>query len=186
MTSEDETDLEAIFPTLERIADDDLRRGVREAWATAVDENDVESLEALPWFPPAQRELDLTGETLVAHVRDVTAGASALAEILVEHRDADVDVDVVIAGALVHDVSKCYEFDGMDDTPIGRLVGHPHYGVHVVTRAGLPVEVAHIVLAHTSRTSVEPATLEAVIVRRADEVAAAAIRDEAVSDLREV
>ena len=177
--------LDEVFPSLDSIADDELRDGVREAWLTAITENDIDSLESVPWFPPAQRDLDLTDETLAAHVRDVTAGASALAEMLIDHRDADVAMDVVLAGALVHDVSKCYEFDGMDDTSIGRLLGHPHYGVHVVMRAGLPVEVAHIVLSHTSRTAVEPATLEAEIIRRADEVAAAAIRSEAVSDLRD-
>ena len=181
----DEPELDAVFPTIDRITDDDLRRGVREAWLTAIEDNDVESLESIPWFPPIQRKLDLPDEQLVAHVRDVIAGAVSLAETLVENRDADLDVDLVRAGALVHDVSKLYEFDGMAETSVGRLLGHPHYGVHVVAEAGLPVEVAHIVLAHSSRTAVEPATLEAEIVRRADEVAAAAIRSERVSDLRD-
>jgi 23S rRNA maturation-related 3'-5' exoribonuclease YhaM len=85
----------------------------------------------------------------------------------------------VIAGALVHDVSKLYEFDGMDQTDVGRLLGHPHYGVHIVSQAGLPVEVAHIVLSHTRRTTIDPATIEAEIVRRADETAASAIRNRA-------
>lgn len=182
----DETAIEAIFPALGRIADDELRNGVREAWLTAIADNDIESLEAVPWFPSAQRDLNLPDETLVAHVRNVTAGAVALAEIFIKHRAADIDVDVLVAGALVHDVSKLYEFDGMDETSVGRLLGHPHYGVHVAVRAGLPVDVVHIVLAHTSRTSVEPATLEAELVRRADEAAAAAIRSEAVSDLRNI
>jgi hypothetical protein len=182
MSTDDE--LERAFPSINHIERDDLRAGVRTAWLTAIEENGIESLEAIPWFPPAQRDLDLPEETLVAHVRDVTTGAVALAELLIEHRDTDIDMDILIAGALVHDVSKCYEFDGMGATPIGTLLGHPHYGVHVVSAAGLPVEVAHIVLAHTSRTSVEPATLEAELVRRADESAAAAIRWVALSDLR--
>ena len=180
-----EPDLERVFPRLETIEDDELRAGVRAAWTSAIEDNGVESLESVPWFPPAQRDLDRPEETLVAHVRDVTAGATALAEILIEHRSADIDLDVLLAGALVHDVSKLHEFDGMAETPVQRLLGHPHYGVHVVARAGLPTEVAHIVLSHTSRTAVEPATIEAEIVRRADEVAAAAIRGEAVSDRRE-
>lgn len=183
MASDD--DLEELLPELDQIEDPDLRAGVREAWRSAVEETGTESLETAPWFPPVQRELDLPDETLLAHVRDVTACAIALAESLIERRDAAVDLDTLVAGALVHDVSKLYEFDGMEDTPVGTLLGHPYYGVHVVSRVGLPVELSHIVLSHTRRTTVEPATIEAEIVRRADETAAAAIRMEAVSDLRD-
>ncbi len=180
------TDVHDAFPELQHVEDDDLRAGVREAWEKAMAETGVEDLHEVPWFPPAQRELGIEDEYLVPHVRDVTACAVDIAETLVERRGVDVSLDTVIAGALVHDVSKLHEFDGMDTTPVGDLLGHPHYGVHVVARAGLPVELAHVVLSHTPRTSVEPATLEAEIVRRADETAAAAIKATAVDDLREV
>lgn len=183
MASEDE--LLRILPELDLIDDPDLRAGVCDAWLSAVEETGVDSLESVPWFPPVQRELDLPEETLVAHVRDVTAGAVALAETLIERRGAGIDLDMLVAGALVHDVSKLHEFDGTEESEIGALLGHPYYGVHVVSRAGLPVECSHIVLSHTRRTNVEPATIEAEIVRRADEAAAAAIRTEAVSDLRD-
>jgi HD superfamily phosphodiesterase len=175
----------AAFPEIGEIADEQLRTGVVDAWTTAMAEAGVEDLDAVPWLPPTQRELGIEDATLVAHVRDVTAGAVALAETLLDRRDAAVDVDTVLAGALVHDVSKLAEFDGMERTAVGDLLGHPYYGVHVVARADLPVEMAHVVLSHTSRTTVEPATLEAEIVRRADEVAAAAIRSTAVEDLRD-
>jgi putative nucleotidyltransferase with HDIG domain len=173
-----------VFPELDEIVDEDVRTGVVSAWEMAVEDAGIDDLTDVPWFPPAQRELGVEDETLVAHVRDVTAGAVALAEMLRDRRDEAVDLDTVIAGALVHDVSKLAEFDGMADTAVGDLLGHPHYGVYVVTQAGLPVEMAHIVLSHTSLTTVEPATLEAELVRRADEVAAAAIRATAVTDLR--
>jgi HD superfamily phosphodiesterase len=143
-------------------------------------DNGVDDLGSLPWFPPTQRELDLPDERLVPHIRDVTQGASMLAQTFID-RGYDISLDTVIAGALVHDVSKLYEFDGMDQTAVGRLLGHPHYGVHIVSQAGLPVEVAHIVLSHTRRTAIDPATIEAEIVRRADETAASAIRNR-VSD----
>jgi hypothetical protein len=48
--------------------------------------------------------------------------------------------------------------------------------VAVVSQANLPVAVAHVVLSHSPKTSVDPATLEAELVRRADETAAAAAR----------
>lgn len=173
------------FPELDALADDDLRAGVVEAWTTAMTESGVDDLERVPWLPPVQRELGIDDARLVPHVRDVTACAVELAETLVERRGTAIDLDTVVAGALVHDVSKLAEYQDMDETAIGDLLGHPHYGVHVVSRVGLPTEIAHIVLSHTSRTTVEPATIEAAIVRHADEVAADAIRWGAVDDLRE-
>ena len=173
------------FPELDRIADDALRAGVVRSWATAMAENGVEDLDAVPWFPPVQRDLGIDGEYLVRHVRDVTAGAVALAETLAERRDPAFSMDLVVAGALVHDVSKLYEYHDGEETAVGDLLGHPYYGVHVVAAAGLPVDLQHVVLSHTSRTAVEPATLEAEIVRRADEVAASAIRLRVLSDLRD-
>ncbi|MFB6179976.1 MAG: HD domain-containing protein [Halorientalis sp.] len=175
----------AAFPELDAIDDEDLQAGVVDTWITAMDENDIDDLTTVPWLPPTQRKLGLDEEFLVDHVRDVTVGAIGLAEMLLERRDIDLSLDTVIAGALVHDVSKLYEFDGMDRTPVYDLLGHPYYGVHVVASAGLPVELAHIVLSHTSRTSVEPATIEAEIVRRVDEVAASTIRLQALDDLRD-
>jgi hypothetical protein len=83
-------------------------------------------------------------------------------------------------------VSKVAEFDGMTETPVYNLLGHPCYGIYTIAAANLPIELAHIVLSHTSRTTVEPATLKTELVKRADEVAAAAIRSRATDGLRRV
>jgi putative nucleotidyltransferase with HDIG domain len=177
-------DIEACFPELASISDDALREGVRRAWETACADNGVEDLADVPWYPPVQHALDLPDEKLVPHVREVTAGVLGLADALSEGREPGIDRDLLVAGALVHDVSKLYETHGMEETRLGSLLGHPHFGVHVVTAAGLPVEIAHIVLSHTPLTSVEPAFLEAALVRRVDQAAAAAIEAEALDDLR--
>lgn len=173
----------AVLPELEDVGDEDLREGVADAWATAAADNDVDDLRALPWLPPVERDLGVEpgAETLVDHVRTVARGAVALAEAI----DRPVDADLLLAGALVHDVSKPYEFDGRASTPVYELLGHPYYGVHVVAAAGLPVELAHVVLSHSHRTAVEPAFLEAALVARADAAAADAIRAEHVDDLRD-
>jgi HD superfamily phosphodiesterase len=93
-------------------------------------------------------------------------------------------MDMVIAGALLHDCDKAYEFDGMERTEIERLIGHPYYGIHLVEQAGLPHEMAHVVLCHSPRTNVEPAFLEAQIVLTADEVAADVLIAEDSTELR--
>jgi hypothetical protein len=186
----DHEDVEAVFPELRSIDDDELRGSVATAWVNACTDAGIgtpDELRAVPWFPPAERGLGIPEgeETLVSHVRDVTACAVGLAETLVERRGADVDLDLVVAGSLVHDASKLAEFDGHDPTPVGDLLGHPYWGVHVVASAGLPAEYAHVVLSHSGRTNVEPAFLEAELVRRADEAAASAIRLGYLDDLRD-
>ncbi len=167
-----------MFPELEAIGDGTLRDGVVGAWTTACEESGIDDpgqLAAIPWFPPTQRELGIPSEaeTLVEHVREVTAAALALADAVGR---GGLDQDLLAAGALVHDVSKLAEFDGLATTEVGSLLGHPYYGVHIAERAGLPTECTHVVLSHTDRTPVEPAFIEAEIVRRADEAAAAATR----------
>lgn len=176
-------DIRAAFPELQSIEDAALADAVVEAWALAIAENDHEDPHALQWFAPYQARLGLEDESLVEHVRDVTAAARALAASLNETRDADVDLDVVTAGGLVHDVSHTAEFDGKAWTPVGELLGHPHYGVYVARSAGLPVEVEHIVLSHPPSTSTDPATLEAEVVAAVDRTVASAIKSRAYENL---
>jgi hypothetical protein len=186
----DRETVESVFPEVARIEDEGLRTGVIEAWVRACSDAGIGTtaeLESLPWLPSVQRDLGIPAdaERLVPHVRDVVAGATALADALERRRGTAVDRDLLLAGALVHDVSKLAEFDGMDPTATYDLLGHPYWGVHVVAAAELPVECAHVVLSHTSRTTIEPAFLEAELVRRADEAAASAIRLSYLDDLRE-
>jgi hypothetical protein len=184
-------DIEAVFPEIDGIEDEALGAGVVAAWTSALDDAglEVEDLPEVPWSPLSQRAVGLAADEalLVDHVRDVVACALGLAEALTaEGSDSgpDVDLDTVLAGALVHDVSKVVEYDGMEHTAVGELLGHPYYGVTVALRADLPLEIAHVVLSHSPNTNVEPATLEAELVKRGDEAAAASIRAGATEDLR--
>ncbi len=172
------------FPEVERIDDDRLREGTIEVWARSILDNDVEDLAELPWFPPAQEEFNLGEVRSIDHIRDVTELAIAMAEQLAKSRDVEPSMDMVIAGALLHDCDKAYEFDGMEATEVERLIGHPYYGIHLVEAAGLPHEMAHIVLCHSPRTNVEPVFLEAQIVLTADEVAADVLVAEDSTELR--
>lgn len=171
-----ETVVRETFPAIARIEDDDLRAGVVEAWTAALSETGWDLAE-VPWFPPLQAEWGLPDERTVPHVRDVVAASEALADAMLE-RGAALSTDLVLAGALVHDISKLYEFAPPDgaETEIHALLGHPNYGIVPAARAGLPTEVLHVVLAHSRRTNVEPETLEAQIVTHADRVAAASIQ----------
>lgn len=171
------------FPPLADIGDEELRTGVVDAWEIALRENGTPDLDSVRWFGPYQAKLGLSDEYLVDHIGDVAAAAGALAEAFINRRDAPIDLDVVTAGALVHDLSHVAEFDGPDWSPVGELLGHPFYGVHVARRAGLPLGVQHIVISHPPTTATDPATLEAEIVARADAATASAIKARAYDNL---
>jgi putative nucleotidyltransferase with HDIG domain len=172
------------FPEVERIEDDRLREGTIDVWVRSMLDNDVDDLGELQWFPPAQAELDLGEVRSIDHIRDVTELSIAMAEQLARSRDVEPSMDMVIAGALLHDCDKAYEFDGMEETEVERLIGHPYYGIHLVEAAGLPHEMAHVVLCHSPRTNVEPVFLEAKIIMTADQVAADVLKAEDSTTLR--
>ena len=95
-----------------------------------------------------------------------------------------INEDLVIAGALLHDVGKVleyrYDIEGIERTTIGRLQGHVVLGYRIVRSAALrqklnPVwleRLEHIILSHQGEpewgAAVYPATPEAVLVGLAD------------------
>jgi 3'-5' exoribonuclease len=101
--------------------------------------------------------------------------------------------DLVVAGALLHDVGKVEAYDvgpqGFTATPCGLLVGHVVLGVLLVERRlqalgeppcteGQLLELRHMILSHHGKlefgSPVQPMTLEAQIVHHADDASAKA------------
>lgn len=101
--------------------------------------------------------------------------------------------DLVVAGALLHDVGKVEAYDvgpqGFTATPCGLLVGHVVLGVLLVERKlqalgeppcseGQLLELRHMILSHHGKlefgSPVQPMTLEAQIVHHADDASAKA------------
>ena len=118
---------------------------------------------------------------LLEHSVDVAEMALAIAATV-----PGVDRDMVIAGALLHDIGKTEEISadiGFSYTEAGHLVGHITAGALIIDAAARQVQflseaerksLLHIVLSHHgSRDKGSPvgcATREAVIVHYADEV----------------
>ena len=118
---------------------------------------------------------------LLEHSVDVAEMALAVAATV-----PGVDRDMVIAGALLHDIGKTEEISadiGFSYTEAGHLVGHITAGALIIDAAALQVQflseaerksLLHIVLSHHgSRDKGSPigcATREAVIVHYADEL----------------
>jgi len=127
--------------------------------------------------------LTKTKTTLLEHTRNVTRMAMAVAR---ERRD--LNMDYIIAGGLLHDVGKLLEYEkrGRDvvKSNSGDLVRHPVSGYGLTTETHLPVEVSHIVIAHSDEGEKVKRTPEAIIIHHCDfidfEIAKRRETDEAV------
>ena len=117
---------------------------------------------------------------LLQHSVDVTGIALALAEQI-----GDMDKDLVIAGALLHDIGKLKEISseiGFPYTNEGRLLGHISMSVLMVQEAAVNLRIPaarieqlqHILLSHHGENEkgspVACATKEAFVVHYADEI----------------
>ena len=124
---------------------------------------------------------------LLLHVAEVTHIAKETA------RTMRANVDLVVAGALLHDIGKVESYrvgpGGFTFTPCGLLVGHVVLGVlmlerrlaaigHPVCTEGQLLDLQHMILSHHGKleygSPVQPMTPEAEIVHRADEASAKA------------
>lgn len=120
------------------------------------------------------------------HVLSVTRTAVFLAGKYDEHYPRlSLSKDLVVAGAVLHDLGKLAEFDprpeGTEYTPRGRLIGHVLLGRDLVRDKareidGLDAEtllrLEHVIVSHhdvpESGSPVPPSTPEALIVYHAD------------------
>lgn len=161
-----ESEVENALPELSEIRDHELREKVTTAWVTALSEVECESFtNHRRSNNPIPGKTSPRAEKLVPHIRDVTACVIAIINQLEERIDVGINRDRAVAGALVHDISKLYEFD---DRELDELIPHPHFAIYVLENAGISTQVQHIALAHTESSRVKPRTIEAELVRLAD------------------
>jgi putative nucleotidyltransferase with HDIG domain len=154
--------IERTFPEIQEIGEVDLREKVVDVFETIMERGGWESLEEIPFTLLIETDINM-----VQHVREVTRIAMAVGR----GRD-DINMDHLIAGSLIHDIGKLLEYGRKDGkfhiTPFGRTVRHPVSGFHFALSAGLPLEVAHIVMMHSTDVQKIERSPEAVIIYHAD------------------
>jgi putative nucleotidyltransferase with HDIG domain len=178
-------DLEALragvrgsLPELALIENAGLRDKVVEAWSIALAESDFDRIEDIPgagdWKQPRLKE-----GSQVEHLRATATMAIGLARGIQQVFPAvPIDYDVLIAGALLHDVGKAFELSPRNlarwkAAPARTglpAIRHPVYGVHVALTAGLPEAVVHIVGGHSmyGEGSLINTSIEDLLVQHAD------------------
>jgi putative nucleotidyltransferase with HDIG domain len=170
-TSMDEK-VRQLWPELDWIADRDLREKVLATW--------VKAFELSPLTPENLHEIPFTllvpncTVTFMEHKRCVVHIARRAAEAMKEHlRGAlPIDLDTVIAGAILADVGKLLEYETSQgkvrQSERGESLRHPFTGVAVAMMCGVPDRVCHIIAAHAGEGELVKRSTEAYIVHHAD------------------
>ena len=154
--------IEKIFPEINEIGDKQLRQGVVKAWLLAIKRGGWRRIDDVPFTL-----LSKTKRTLIQHTRAVTQMAMAVASTR-----QDLDRDILIAAGLLHDVGKLLEYSRKRKTIVksmfGKLVRHPVSGYGLALEIGLPLEVAHIIAAHSKEGEGVARSREAVVIHHCD------------------
>ena len=166
-------EVERIWPELSWIEDDDLRRKTTDCWVRAFEYSPLTpaDLETIPFT----LKVPDCPVTFMAHKRAVVHVARDAARTVGEFfTDAlPVDMDVLVAGAILADVGKLLEYEsdgegGSRSSARGKYLRHPFTGVAVAMECGLPDAVCHIIATHAGEGTMVARTTEAWLVHHAD------------------
>ena len=172
VTRDEKRILTNYFPLIKRISNKDgLRAMVIEAWVSLWRESGYRDITEAP---NSLTEYD-GDDDIVRHTNVVARMASAIAAELERAYGVNPDYDLLLAGALLHDVDKLVLFERKGDSvqvgELGKKVPHGQYGALVAEKIGLPREVVNIIASHSPiNPMASPETIEAVIVAFCDEV----------------
>jgi putative nucleotidyltransferase with HDIG domain len=161
-----------LWPELEWIESAGLRESVEKTWVRALELSPLtaDDLERIPFTLLVPN----CPSTFMEHKRCVVHIARKSAEAMKEFlgKALSIDMDTVIAGAILADVGKLLEYEKVDgesrQSVRGKLLRHPFTGVALAMECGVPDDVCHIIAAHAGEGELVKRTTEAIIVHHAD------------------
>ncbi len=161
-----------IWPEIDWINDKIIKDKVLGCWVYAI-ENSVltaEDLETIP-FSLLIKDCNIS---FMNHKRTCVQLAVDIAKRMKENFGDSIliNMDHLIAGAILIDVGKLIEYDKVDGklttSHTGKLLRHPFSGVAIADRFGLPPEVLHIIAYHSKEGDLGKRSVESIIVHHAD------------------
>ena len=165
-------ELKRIWPEIEWIQDTDLKEKVYQTWEFALEQSVLSpsDLERIPFT------LLIEGcqVTFMEHKRAVVHiavnGAKAMQEFF--GANLPINMDYLVAGAILIDVGKLIEYVLEDDVAVvgktGKLLRHPFSGVALAMRFGVPDEICHMIATHSNEGDLGKRTVESIIIHHAD------------------
>ncbi len=162
-----------IIPEFSLIKDEKLRENSIAVWIEATEHRNwtKEELLNIPFTLLAEN----VKITYLEHVRTVCKMCVACDDVLTEayhERKTPVNRDFLVAGALLADVGKLYEYDKENGKVVkskhGKYLRHPFSGVGLSWKYDIPEEVMHIIAVHSKEGDHFPRSPEAIILHHAD------------------
>ncbi len=163
-----------LWPELNWIEDEDLRKKTAKTWEMALERSVLtpDDLNRIPFTLLCGPDLKVT---FMDHKRSVVHIARDAGQKINDmyHGELTVNMDVLIAGAILADVGKLLEYV-LDDKgnavqgTYGKYLRHPFSGVSLAEEAGVPEEVCHIIATHAGEGNMVKRTTEAYVVHHAD------------------
>lgn len=170
-------DIAELFPDLMQIKDASLRDKVAAVWNEAITTGcggkgwSFDELRAVK-FTLLAGDIDMT---FVDHLNSCVKQCIAIAGVLkqVFGSVVPINMDHLIAGALLADCGKPLEFDkdvsgSVIQGSFGQMLRHPFSGVAMCYKHGLPAEVMHIVATHSHEGDKVQRSIESIIFHHAD------------------
>lgn len=165
-------ELISLMPEFKLIKDSELQEKSITVWIEAVKKGGwkIDDLHQMPFT----LLIENTDVNIIEHTRAVTLCSVEIGEILLEEYKEKISLnrDYLLAGALLHDVGKLFEYKKEEEKFVkseeGELIRHPISGASFASQYGLPKEVVHIIAAHSKEGDGARKTVEAVIVNHAD------------------
>jgi len=163
-----------LWPELEWIKDPLLREKTAKTWELALERSVLkpEDLKRIPFTLLCGPDLKVS---FMAHKRCVVHVAKESGDKMNQFFGANlpINMDVLIAGAILADVGKLLEYEldvngNAVQGKYGKYLRHPFSGVSLAEECGVPPEVCHIIATHAHEGDLVTRTTEAYIVHHAD------------------
>ena len=161
-----------IWPEINWIKNEDLKNKVLQCWIFAIEKSvlTIADLETIP-FSLLLKDCNIS---FLNHKRTAVQLSVDIAKRMKENfgDEITIDMDILIAGAILIDVGKLIEYDKvggkLTTSKAGKLLRHPFSGVSIAYRFDLPPEVQHIIAYHSKEGDLAKRSTEAIIVHHAD------------------
>lgn len=168
------TAVESLWPELEWIEDEALKEKTKKTWELALKRSmlNASDLQRIPFTLLCGPDLKVS---FMDHKRAVVHIARECGLKIKEFftDELPVNMDTLIAGAILCDVGKMLEYELNENGEAvqgqyGKYLRHPFSGVSLAEECGVPPEVCHIIATHAGEGDMVKRTTEAQIVHHAD------------------
>lgn len=161
-----------LLPEIGMIGDATLRERTLTVWVEAARKGGwtAADLEKMPFTLLIKK----VAISLIDHTRNVTKTALHIAEALGTSYPGKIEIhrDLLLSGAILHDVGKLFEFERgqgvFQKSREGEMLRHPISGAAFAYKYDLPHEVVHMIAAHSKEGDGLKRTIEAIIINHAD------------------